>query len=185
MGTVRRLTHGGWQSLGFADSGAFQDRINAVRCDILKRFDRAIRPANFHRFHFLGCAQSEMQAQIVLRKITSAPVDFAKLLDASGANRYAGADRRAIALRANELEQNAVKSVRIPILEERGRLADVKQQNVDVAGVEDVTESRAAPRLQGQVLQPCLFRNFIKRAVAIITVQQERLAEAEPGFQRV
>src|SRR6267154_3736576 len=170
MGTVRRSTHGRRQALGIADSRAFHDRINTVRSNVLERFDCAVRPADFHGFHFLGCAQSEMQAQIVLRKITSAPVDFAKLLDASGANRYAGADRRAIAFRADELEQNAMKSVRIPILEERGRLADVKQQNVDVASVEDVTESCAAPRLQGQLLQARLLGNFVKRAVAIITV---------------
>src|SRR6266436_1796917 len=120
MGTVRRSTHGRRQALGIADSRAFHDRINTVSSNVLERFDCSVRPANLHGFYFLGGAHSEMKAQIVLRKITSAPVDFAKLLDACGPNRYAGADRRAIALGADELEQNAMKPVRIPILEERG-----------------------------------------------------------------
>src|SRR5258708_24049525 len=126
-----------------------------------------------------------MKAQIILRKVTSAPVDFAELLDPCSVNRRARADRRAIAFCADEFEQNAMKPARIRILEKRGRFANVKQQDVDIAAVEDVTESRAATRLQGQVLHSCLLRNFIKRAVAMITMQQERLAKARAGVQCV
>src|SRR6266853_1738001 len=156
MGTIRRSTYRRRQVFGVADSRAFHDGINAVCRDILKCLDRAVRPANFHRFHFLGRSQAEMKTQIVLREIACAPVDLAELLNARGANGYARADRRAIALRANELEQNAMKSARVHILEKRGCLANVEQENVDVACVEDVAKGSAAPGFQRQFLQACL-----------------------------
>src|SRR5467141_3760198 len=78
-----------------------------------------------------------------------------------------------------------MKTARIHILEKRRRFADVEQKNVDIAVVEDVAESGAAPGLQGQFLEACLPGDFVKRAVAIVAMQQQRLAKPRTGFQRV
>src|SRR5713101_2407536 len=105
------------QSLCISDSRPFHDRINAVCRNILKCLDRAVRPADFDGFHFFGRAQAEVEAQIVLREITSSASDFAELLNACSANRYARADCRAIALCADELEEDAMEAIRVHVFQ--------------------------------------------------------------------
>src|SRR5260370_42410408 len=104
------------QGFGISNSRAFHDRINAVCRHILKCFDRAVRPTDFHGFHLFGRAEAEVETQIVLREIACAAADFAELLYARGANGYARADCGAVALPADELEQDAIIAIRISIL---------------------------------------------------------------------
>src|SRR5258708_39902650 len=108
------------QGLGVPDSRTFDDRINAVCRNILKCLDRAVRPADFDGFHFFGRSQAEVEAQIVLREITSSASDFAALLNACSANRYARADCRAIALCAGEPEEAAMEATRVHALRKAG-----------------------------------------------------------------
>ena len=70
MATVWRSI--GWrrQSLGLADSRAFDNGVDGVRSYVFQGFYFAAGPANFDRFHFLRGAQAEVKAQIVLREIT-------------------------------------------------------------------------------------------------------------------
>src|SRR5260370_2401863 len=96
------------QGLGISNSRAFHDRINAVCRHILKCFDRAVRPTDFHGFHLFGRAEAEVETQIVLREIACAAADFAQLLYARAANGDARADCGAVAPRAHELEQGSM-----------------------------------------------------------------------------
>lgn len=107
------------------DAGALNNRVDAVRRKVLKRFDRAVGPADFRRFHLLGRAEAEVETQVVLREIAAAPTDFAELLYTCGVNRDTRANRGAIALGPDELEEDAMVAVRIHVFEERGRFADV------------------------------------------------------------
>src|SRR6267378_4661792 len=125
MGTVRCSTRRRRERRGSADARAFDNRVNGVGSDVFQGFDLAVRPANFDGFHFFGGAKAEVEAQIVLREVTSSAADFAKLLYARGANGYAGADGGAVALCADELEEDAMIAIGVPIFQERGRLANV------------------------------------------------------------
>ncbi len=55
---------------------AFQHGIELVGIQILNRLDSAGRPANFHGIYFRGLAKTEMDALIVLRKISSHHCEF-------------------------------------------------------------------------------------------------------------
>jgi len=127
-----------------------------------------------------------VEAQIVLREVTSSAADFAKLLYARGANGYAGADGGAVALCADELEEDAMIAIGVTYFFRReGGSPTFKRRTSTLPGVEDVAEGSATAGLQGQILEACLFGNFVKRAVAIVAMQQQRLAKARTGFQRV
>src|ERR1700730_4914399 len=123
-----------------------------------------------------------MQTQVVLRKITSASAYLAELLDTSSADAHTGSDRGAIALGAHEFEKDAVKAVVIRVEKDRRRRSYVQHDDVDVSGIENVTEGSASPRFQGQTLQARLSRNFVKSSIPIIAVQQHRFAEARADF---
>ncbi len=81
-----------------------------------------------------------------MREIASAAADFGDLADAPSMDGNAGADGGAVAFCADQFEEDAVIGGGVLIYEESGRFADVDQDYVDVAGVEDVAESCAAAR---------------------------------------
>jgi len=85
-----------------------------------------------------------MEAQVVLGEIASAGADFGDLADHTGMNGDASADGGAITFCADEFEENAVIGGGVLVEEESGRFANVDEDYVDVAGVEDVAEGGAA-----------------------------------------
>src|SRR5208282_1938399 len=101
-------------------------------------------PANFDRVDFGGFAEAEMETEIVLGEVARAAADFGDLADTGGLDGDAGSDGGAIALRADQFEEDAVIAIVVLVEEESGRLADVEEDDIDVAGVEDVAESGAA-----------------------------------------
>ncbi len=78
-----------------------------------------------------------MQAEIILGEIAGAAADLAELLYAGGVNGDAGADCGAIAFGSDEFEKDAVIGVAIRVQKDGGRLANVQQDDVDIAVVED------------------------------------------------
>src|SRR5258708_1838806 len=185
MSTVRCSTRRRRERCGAADAGAFDNRVNGIASDVFQGFDFPARPANFDRFHFLGRAQAEVQTQIVLREVACAATDFAELFNTCGTNRYAGTDCSAVALRADELEEDAMIAAGVFILDMRRRLAHVQEKDVNVAGVEDVTESSAAARMKRQSGEAGFLGDFVEGAVASVAMKEERLAKARAGFQSV
>src|SRR5947207_11402722 len=86
-GTIRSSTYRWRQVFGIADPRALHNRVNTVGGHVLERFDRAVRPANLDGFHFFRRAQAKVEAQIVLREITSSAVDLVELFHARRAYR--------------------------------------------------------------------------------------------------
>src|SRR5260370_7100283 len=181
MSPVRCSARRRRERCGAGDAGAFDNRVNGIASDVFRGFDFPARPANFDRFHFLGRAQAEVQTQIVLREVACAATDFAELFNTCGTNRYAGADCSAVALRADELEEDAMIAAGVFILEERRRLAHVQEKDVNVAGVEDVTESSAAARMKRQSGEAGFLGDFLEGAIAVIVMQEIPFAFAAPG----
>src|SRR5437660_5145611 len=124
-GTIRSSTYRGRQVFGIADPRALHDVVNTVGGHVLERFDCTVGPANLDGFHLFRRAQAKVKAQIVLREITSSAADFIELFDARRANRHARADRRPIALGADELEEHAMKAAGIHVFQKRRRLANI------------------------------------------------------------
>jgi len=92
-----------------------------------------------------------MDAEIVLGEIAPAAAHLADLADARGEDGYAGADGGAIAFCADYFEERAVIGGGVLVDQKGGRFTDVEEDDVDVAGVEDVTEGCAAAGFQREV----------------------------------
>src|SRR5229473_1171248 len=126
-----------------------------------------------------------MQAQIVLRKIASAAVYLAELLDATGMDGDPSTDRRAVALCALKVKFDAMITVGVHIFKQRRSFANVQHHDVHIAGVEDVSESGAAPAFQRQGLKTGFLRDFVEGAIAIVAMEQKRFAVARAGFHAI
>src|SRR6266851_2459146 len=87
-----------------SNSLPFHNRIHRIGGDVLQHLHFAIGPADLCGIDLRGRAQTKMLTKVVLREIASAGSNFAELTDARSKNRYARANRGAIALRADELE---------------------------------------------------------------------------------
>src|SRR5215472_1933676 len=114
------------QRLPVLDPFPFNDRIDVVAGNILERLRITIAPANLNRFYLVGGAQTEVQAQVVLRQVAPPAANFAELLDTAGMDGHAGANRGPVALRADELKEDTVKPVGVHVLKKRWRFADVQ-----------------------------------------------------------
>src|SRR5439155_17323339 len=95
-----------------------------------------------------------MLTEIVLRKITSAATNLAELTNARGKNCDARADRSAVALGADQLEQHAVIGVRGAIDQQCRRPADVEDGYVHAAVIVDISESSAPAAGKRDLRQP-------------------------------
>src|SRR5258706_1025896 len=174
-----------WKLLGIADALAFHNSVNGVCGDILERFGFAVWPANFDGVHFCRRAETKMQAQVVLREITSAAMDFAELLNTCRADGHAGADRSAIAFCADQIKQGAMVAIGIHVLEQRASLTNVEDDDVDIAVIEDIAEGCAAAALHGQSGESRSLGDFVEGAISIVAMEQHRLPVACSGFDRV
>src|SRR5712691_2022189 len=117
MSTVRCSTRGRRERCGAADARTFDEGVNGVGSDVFQSFDITAGPANFDGFHFFDGAETEVKTQIVLREITSSATDFAELLYACSTNGYSCADCGAVALCADELEEDAMIAIGVPIFQ--------------------------------------------------------------------
>jgi len=87
--------------------------------------------------------------------------------------------------RADELEENAMIAIGVPIFQERRRLADVQEKDVNVAGVK--TSPKAAPRREcsGSAARPDSFETFVEGAVRDYCDGGAAVRESGAGFQSV
>src|SRR5713101_6529785 len=126
-----------------------------------------------------------MQAQIVLRKIASAAVYLAELLDAAGMDGDPSTDRRAVALCALKVKFGAMITVGVHIFKQRRSFPDVQHHDVHIAGVKDVAESGTAPAFQRQGLKTGFLRDLVERSVAIVAMEQKRFTVTRAGFHAI
>src|SRR5208282_3895104 len=134
-----REGRGPWRRERFsvADAGAFHDCIGQIGGYVFQGFDSV---------DFCGFTEAEVEAEIVLGEIASATADFGDLADSGSVDGYASANGGAIALRADQFEQNAVITIVVLVEQQTWRLSDVDQHHVDVASVKNVPERCPAPR---------------------------------------
>src|SRR5712671_2164394 len=107
-----------------------------------------------------------MQTQIVLGKIARATAHFVELHQSSGFHRHSRANRRLVALRANQLEQDAMIWAISTVQQQRRRLANIENDNVHVAVIVDISESCAPPGLWWHLRQSR--RNVVEGTIAMV-----------------
>ncbi len=118
-------------------------------------------------------------------EITSSAAYFTELFDAGSADGYARADRGAVTLGADKLEEHAMKAAGVHVFKKRRRIAHIQKQDVNIAGVEDVAESGAAAGVQWERGETGFLGHLAECAIAIVAMEQEGLAIAWPAFERV
>src|SRR5438270_7331260 len=100
------LRIGGWFGPNlFRKNNSFplQDRVELIGRDIFHDVGCPRRPANLQRINLGGFPQSEMHAEIVLRKIASATVDLFRLSYACGNDFQLGANGDTVAFGSCQL----------------------------------------------------------------------------------
>lgn len=125
---------------------AFDNEVEAVRRNVMKDLVQAAWPRDFDGRSLGAISEAEIGAEVALRKIASAAGDFANLGDFSGGEADPGSQGVMIALGADELKIDEVIFVAAGIVEERGRITVVGDDDVDVAVVLEIGESGAAGR---------------------------------------
>src|SRR5580698_2064574 len=79
---------------------AFDHGINEIRRDAMQGFDLPVWPPNFHLVHGGRRTQPEVQAKIVLRKVTSPTSNFTELNQFPRSYRHPRTNRGSVALGA-------------------------------------------------------------------------------------
>src|SRR5262245_30610314 len=117
-----------------------------------------------------------MQSQVALRDVAVTTAHFVSLHQITSHDFHARADAAAIAFHANRLDENRIIRVSIVVAQQLRRAVEIGDYQIDVAIVVDVAESDATTRMRIRQYLSKLRRHFSKRAVAIVVVQQTRLA---------
>src|SRR5262249_16344669 len=97
----------------------------------------------------------------------------------------AGADGGLVAFGSDEAEEDAVVGVLRLIQEERGRGADVPDDDIEIAVVVDIPEGRAAERLERAVVEAGVGGDIGEFGFAVVTEEQDGLDVAGVGWQGV
>src|SRR5260370_31460535 len=93
------------------DALPLNDSVNKVGRDIPKNFVLSAGPPYGHLVHRVACSQSEMQAQVILGKITASALHFAELRETPSAYSDTGANYEPDALASQQLEQHAMIAI--------------------------------------------------------------------------
>src|SRR6266446_1692046 len=161
-GTNRRR----WERFRVPNSLPFHNRIHRIGGDVLQHLHFAVGPADLHGIDLRGDTEAKMLTQVVLREITPAGSNLAELTEARSKNRYARADRSAIALRADELEYHAMVGIPGVIDQQSKWFSHVKDGHVYVTVIIDIPESDAPAAGKRDLRQPRSDRDILESAVS-------------------
>jgi len=119
-------------------------RVQTVGSQRIEGLRSTARPQDINVINRRAASQTEMNPQVILRKIAAAGTNFAYLPQPACADCDTRANRRSIAFRSLQTEKHSVIA-RSFIAQERRRLAQIEYDDVYVPVVKNVSESRAAP----------------------------------------
>src|SRR6267154_2274707 len=173
--TARRSNWRRREWLCIPNSLLFHNRIDRVGGDIFQHLHFASGPTDLYGIDFRGGAEAKMLTEVVLREITSAATNIAELTNARSKDCDARADRSAVTLGADQLEQHAVIGVRGAIDQQCRRLAHIEDGYVHAAVIIDISESGAPATGKRDLHQPGRGGNVLERAIAQVAEQLHRL----------
>src|SRR6516225_60216 len=136
-----------WSFNGCDDAFFFRDGEDVVRFHLRKALHPLRRgPSNLQNVYHLRLAQSEMKPQVGLRHDAAAAVYFVDLRVAARHHAYAGSDRRAVALGADQFNLDPVLRIAAVVAKKRGEVIHIQNQGVNVAIVIVIAKCSAAAR---------------------------------------
>src|SRR5437899_12991982 len=103
-----------------------------------------------------------MLPEVALGDITSAARHFANLLSASRRERDSRADGRSVGARPLKFHGEPVIRVRGGVLEQRGRLAEVGNEDFQLPVVVEISECATAARMSFEHGGSCALGNFLR-----------------------
>ena len=125
-------------------SPRFADRHIAVRIESAEFLCVAVGPSNLSAVDSCCLPESEMNAEIVLRKIAATAADFGHLFLAARFDFDAGADGTSVTSRAFQPEADPMVRLAGVVPEEAGTAVEVDDENVEVAVIVEVRDGGAA-----------------------------------------
>src|SRR5262249_13698522 len=128
------------------DAAPFADDDQLIRAGALDRLPRAARPGHFDPLGAGARSEADEDPQIVLRAEAAAAADLVDQLAAGDLNRDPRADRAAVRSRAFELHLQTVVRWCGAIAQQRRAIVHIVDDDVLLAGVEQVAERGAARR---------------------------------------
>src|SRR6516225_1056107 len=128
--------------IGTDNSAAFADRQDLIGLYLGETLDFLCRgPFHFEDFCLQSLSQAKVQPQVGLRHDAPAAMHFVDLRVSAGEDAHTRADRRAVALRSDELDLDPVLSVAAVVAQKRRQIIHIQNQGVHVAIVVVVAES--------------------------------------------
>lgn len=118
------------------DTLAFEHSVILIRDQRSDVVYRAGWPVNLYAVDLCGGAETEMQAQVVLREITAAAMDFAALRHPAGDHFDACIQRKAIALRAGQFEADPMMPWNSAVSQNHGAPIKIIDDNIQVSIIE-------------------------------------------------
>src|ERR1041385_9030846 len=151
------------------------DREDPVCTDIRNFVHVLAGPMDFDQINLRSLLESEMQPQIVLRKVTAAAVDFANLGEIAGNDFDSRTDAIAIAFHSDRLDQNRIAGIAAIVSQHLRRSVKIIDHDVDVAIVIDVPKRGAAARALLDERRPQLRADFGKGPIAVVVMHKVAL----------
>src|SRR5438034_11015648 len=120
---------------------ALFNRQDPVGVNVGNLVYHAARPVNFYDIYRRPFLKSEMQSEIVLRKITVAAMNFVNLLQITGHDRDARSDAVPITLYTNQLDQYGIVCVAAFVSQQLRSAIQIVNDHVDITIIIDVAKS--------------------------------------------
>jgi hypothetical protein len=132
---------------------AFDDGVDGVCGYVGYLFVCATGPQDLDLGDSIDLAEAKVQAQVTLREVAIAGVNFVNHLRVGGAYDDARSDGGTVAFGSFEFEEDAVVLILCVVQKNGGRILLVVSHKVDIAVVIDISEGHTSPRLQLSLIE--------------------------------
>src|SRR3569832_761938 len=157
---------------------AFFDRHDTVHADVRDFINCAAGPTHLNRINLRAFLETKVQPQITLRYVTVATPHLIRLRQITRDYSHACTDATAITLHTDCFDHDGIVCVPTVVAQQLRWSIEIRNQQINVTVVIDVSKRHAATRTVLRQYCSKLRRHFSKRRVAIVPVQQSRLAIA-------
>jgi hypothetical protein len=153
--------------------------------DMLQDFLRAAQPLHLDAIRLPGVAQAEVQSQVALRAEAAAAAHFLSLPLALPLHDDARTDGGTVRAGADELDEKPGIRGRRLVTQQRRPVVDVIDDQVDLTGVEDVTQGQPAAAARLEQACSAAVRDIFETAVAEVAEENLPAVVAQLRMTRV
>src|SRR5947208_3613929 len=179
--STTELTH---EFLGSHHSFSFPDYDQLVRQNIGQTINLTARPADLDPVSSSSLPESEMHAQIILRKVAPATPNFFHLAMTSHDDRHLGSNAITVGLDSDSSNGQRIVPSATSVEEEGGRIILIVYHDVHLAIIVEVADGHAAAGPHQLQSGPDAARKIFKGAVPVVLIEQTSfpVRRVEPVF---